>query len=209
VQRSTTCSKAFVVSYNTLPHPAYLPSFCPAQPYNFERIAYFVTECNCSLVKEWMAVMEQTHQLTLEPDWQARFRLDFDSASVTDDEMCHVLRIGSATLNYVADPHTAVAMAAAEKLGYKFTTESSAGQIIPMVIIATASPCKFKEAVTVALGQDGWNCWKEKNFPVRAQKTIQMKEVEPFLYPWTEGASLKDVQSLWRQMMLDIVSNNF
>jgi threonine synthase len=161
------------------------------------------------LVKEWMTVMEQTHQLTLEPDWQARFRLDFDSASVTDDEMCHALRTGSATLNYVADPHTAVAMAAAEKIGYKFTTDSSGGQMIPMVIIATASPCKFQEAVTVALGQDGWNSWHANNFPARAQKTIQMQEVEPYRYSWTDGASLKDVQSLWRQMMLDIVTNNF
>lgn len=153
--------------------------------------------------------MEQTHQLTLEPEWQKRFRLDFDSASITDDEMCHALLAGSEMLNYVADPHTAVAMAAAEKLGYSFLAEPSEGQMIPMVIIATASPCKFQEAVTVALGIDGWNSWKDMNFPTKALKTLQLPEVEPFHYSWIEGASLKDVQSRWRQMMLDIVDNSF
>lgn len=183
-------------------------AFWHVQPYNFERIAYYVTGCN-SLVKEWMTVMEQTHKLTLDPEWQTRFRLDFDSASVTDDEMCHALRRANATLNYVADPHTAVAMAAAERLGYAFLARSSVGQMIPMVILATASPCKFQEAVTVALGDDEWNSWREKNFPKRAQKTLQMQEVEPFHYPWIEGTSLEDVQSQWRQMMLDIVDSNF
>ncbi len=181
----------------------------PCQPYNFERIAYFVTGCDSSLVKQWMTVMETTQQLTLEPEWQARFRLDFDSASVTDDEMCDALRRGRETLNYVADPHTAVAMAAAEKLGYTFSAESSVGRMIPMVIIATASPCKFQEAVTIALGEGGWNCWKEKYFPTRALKTLQMQEVEPFHYHWIEGASLQEVQSQWRRKMLEIVNDNF
>lgn len=180
-----------------------------AQPYNFERIAYFVTGCNCNLIKEWMTVMEQTHQLTLETEWQKRFRLDFDSASITDDEMCHALLAGSEKLNYVADPHTAVAMAAAEKLGYSLLAEPPEGQMIPMVILATASPCKFQEAVTIALGIDGWNSWKDKNFPTKASKTLQLPEVEPFHYSWIEGESLNYVQSQWRQSMLNIIDNSF
>ena len=81
--------------------------------------------------------------------------------------------------------------------------------MILMVIIATASPCKFQEAVTIALGEGGWKRWKEKYFPTRALKTLQMQEVEPFHYRWIEGASLQEVQSQWRRKMLEIVNDNF
>eukprot|EP00579_Thalassiosira_antarctica_P006959 CAMPEP_0201880008 /NCGR_PEP_ID=MMETSP0902-20130614/10741_1 /ASSEMBLY_ACC=CAM_ASM_000551 /TAXON_ID=420261 /ORGANISM="Thalassiosira antarctica, Strain CCMP982" /LENGTH=507 /DNA_ID=CAMNT_0048407969 /DNA_START=66 /DNA_END=1589 /DNA_ORIENTATION=+ len=179
-------------------------------PYNFERIAFYITGGNHVLVKEWMLIMEQTQQLTLDTKWLARLKKDFRSARVTDDEMCSALRQAHATLSYVADPHTAVAMAAAEKLGYVFTTEtSSEEEMMPMAILATASPCKFQEAVTVALGEVGWKRWEEDSFPPRAQRTLQKEENEPYHYPQKEGSSLSEVQSEWRKMMIDIVNNNF
>ena len=104
-----------------------------------------------------MTAMERTHQLTLEKEWLERLQNDFCSARVTDDEMCSALRKVQSSLNYVADPHTAVAMAAAEMLGYDFTTEEEAqNKMKSMVLVATASPCKFQHAVEVALGEDGW-----------------------------------------------------
>ena len=180
------------------------------QPYNFERIAFYITGGNHDLVKEWMLIMEQTQQLTLDTKWLARLKKDFRSARVTDDEMCTALRQAHATLSYVADPHTAIAMAAAEKLGYVFTTETSPEEeMMPMAILATASPCKFQEVVTVALGEVGWKRWEEDSFPPRAQNTLQKEETEPYHYPQKEGSSLSEVQSEWRKMMIDIVNNNF
>ena len=179
------------------------------QPYNFERIAFYITGENHALIKEWMSAMEQTRQLTLVPTWLARLKKDFRSACVTDDEMCDALRKANTTLSYVADPHTAVAMAAAEKLGYAFMEETSAEETNPMVILSTASPCKFEAAVTVALGQDGWKAWKEHHFPVRAQITLQKKEKDFFHYSQIEGSSLKEVQSKWRKTMLNVVKDNF
>ncbi len=59
--------------------------------------------------------------------------------------MFHLHRSGSATVNYVADPHTAVAMAAAEKLGYyAFLVRSSVGKMIPIVILAAVYYANFK-----------------------------------------------------------------
>jgi threonine synthase len=184
-------------------------TLCIGQPYNFERIAFYTTGCNCALILEWMTVMERTQQLTLEKEWHERLKLDFCSARVTDDEMCKALRRVRARLNYIADPHTAVAMAAAMIIGYAFTEVSSAEEIMPVVILATASPCKFQEQMTVALGQDEWILWKEHHFPIRAHKTLQAKEIEPYYFPHTEDASLSEVQSKWRHMMLDIVKNHF
>jgi len=154
--------------------------------------------------------MEETQQLTLDGKWVSRLQMDFSSARVTDDEMCNALRQTSLALNYVADPHTAVAIAAAQKLGYAVTAKLSSGErAAPVVIIATASPCKFQRAVTVALGKDGWNHWEDNSFPVRAQKTLQKGEKEPFHYSSIEGASLADVQSSWKQLMLDIINKHF
>eukprot|EP00584_Thalassiosira_punctigera_P007741 CAMPEP_0172530904 /NCGR_PEP_ID=MMETSP1067-20121228/4506_1 /TAXON_ID=265564 ORGANISM="Thalassiosira punctigera, Strain Tpunct2005C2" /NCGR_SAMPLE_ID=MMETSP1067 /ASSEMBLY_ACC=CAM_ASM_000444 /LENGTH=456 /DNA_ID=CAMNT_0013315209 /DNA_START=17 /DNA_END=1384 /DNA_ORIENTATION=+ len=129
-------------------------------PYNFERIAFYVTGEKHGTIKEWMSTMEQSGQLTLNAQDLTRLKNDFRSARVTDDEMCSALRRAHAMLNYVADPHTAVAMAAAEKLGYAFHTENLlSGKSVEMVILATASPCKFQETVTVALGKEGWEQW--------------------------------------------------
>jgi len=136
--------------------------------------------------------MERTQQLTLETDWHERLKLDFCSARVTDDEMINALRRVHEKLNYVADPHTAVAMAAAMKVGHAFTEVLSAEEMMPVVILATASPCKFQEQMTT-----------------RAHKTLQTKEIEPHYFPRPEGASLSEVQSKWRRLMLDLVNDNF
>lgn len=62
--------------------------------------------------------------------------------------MCQTLLEVRDEYGYVADPHTAVALAAAKKLGYF-------GNGGLCAILATASPCKFEESVTAALGVDG------------------------------------------------------
>ena len=52
--------------------------------------------------------------------------------------------------------------------------------MIPMVLIATASPCKFQYAVEVALGKDGWKEWEE-NLAWEKQE-IKRRKAEGF-YP--------------------------
>lgn len=151
--------------------------------------------------------MEQTQQLTLEDKWLEKLQVDFLSARVTDDEMCNALRKVHDKLNYVADPHTSVAMAAAEMLGYDFIEGQPHNKM--MVLVATASPCKFQHAVEVALGEEGWRHWEETNFPARARKTLHLKENTPFHYPKIDGASMTELQSQWRKMMIDIVKSNF
>ena len=173
-------------------------------PYNFERIAYYVTGCNSVLIKGWMTEMESTQQLTIEKEWHEKLKLDFCSARVTDDQLCEALRLVSDKLDYVSDPHTAVAMSAALQLGYEFIEMSLEG-MMPVVIVATASPCKFQEQMTVALGVEGWKSWEANKFPAGACKILDANEVEPYYFPQIDGVLLSEVQSKWRQSMLDIV----
>jgi len=194
-------------------------------PYNFERILFYLSGGNESMVKAWMETMDETRQLSLDKQWLKRLQQDFRSASITDDEMCDALRdtYESSPENYLCDPHTAVAVAAAKKLGCLCINESSsrretqqadeltARQLRNVVIIATASPCKFEEAVTIALGKDSWAKWKSSFFPSRAQQTMELEEVKPFHYHWDHSryATLKEVQSVWTDKMMHIVKNNF
>ena len=157
-------------------------------------IAYYVTGCNCVLIKEWMTEMERTQQLTLEKEWHEILQLDFCSARVTDDELCEALRLVNERLDYVSDPHTAVAMAAALQTGHEFI-EISPQCMMPVVIVATASPCKFEEQMMVALGVKGWKTWEEKNFPALAYKILEATEIEPYYFPQIDGALLSEVQS--------------
>eukprot|EP00804_Cyclotella_cryptica_P019888 CCRYP_007810-RA/>CCRYP_007810-RA protein AED:0.30 eAED:0.30 QI:292/0.83/0.85/1/0.83/0.85/7/1028/486 len=177
-------------------------------PYNFERILFYLTNGNASLVKQWMETMEQTQMLRLNPSWHHKLQADFQSARITDDETCRALRQTLETYHYVVDPHTAVAIAAADRLGYSVFDERSENEN-PVVVLATASPCKFQEAVTAALGPDGWKQYRQTSFPSRAQQTLEMRENEPHHFCWIEGATLSEVQSDWRKKMLDIVDKHF
>ncbi|EED96516.1 threonine synthase [Thalassiosira pseudonana CCMP1335] len=180
-------------------------------PYNFERILYYLTRGNNTLVKQWMQTMEQTQQVTLDGKWLERLQTDFCSARITDDEMCSTLRRTFDEWGYVVDPHTAVALAATERLGYQLFKHQSPSSETKnhVVVLATASPCKFQEAVTVALGEKGWEVYIKNGFPSRARDTMDKDEMKPYHYTWREGATVKEVQSEWRLQMLEIVNDSF
>ncbi|MDP1569709.1 MAG: threonine synthase [Vicinamibacterales bacterium] len=63
----------------------------------------------------------------------------------TDDEVRGAIRDVWERYGYVCDPHTAI--------GYLGATEVAAGTTSPRLILATAHPAKFREAVEPALGR--------------------------------------------------------
>lgn len=161
-----------------------------------------------------METMDKTKKLTLDESWLNRLQQDFQSASISDQEMCNVLREVYDSCGYVADPHTAVAIAAAKELGYLQFDDGSNEMPTKrkrLAIIATASPCKFEEAVTIALGKEAWDGWKRNFFPSRALRTMEMDDMKPFHYRWDRSrhSTLEEVQSEWRDEMMNIVASNF
>ena len=153
--------------------------------------------------------MDKTKRLTLEEEWLKRLKHDFGSASISDDEMCKSIQETYECFdNYLCDPHTAVAVASAKKLGLYADTPTQSRRKV--VIIATASPCKFEEAVTLALGKESWNDWKSDFFPSRAQRTLELDEIKPFHYEWGgRHATLSEVQPKWKDEMMRIVIAHF
>ncbi len=108
---------------------------------NFERYLYFLFDGDAARVREFMA------------DFQSHGRAQLDgppadgvieSTAISNDQTADAIRDVHRATGYVADPHTAVGMAAAARFA----------ELRPMVCIATAEPAKFPEVVNQAVGQD-------------------------------------------------------
>jgi threonine synthase len=172
-------------------------------PYNFERLLFYLTDGNQELVKGWMAQVDSTSKMDLSAEWHERLQQEFGCERVTDDEMCATTRKVHKTYNYLVDPHTAVALCAAEKLGYQLDVERT--NTNPAAILATASPCKFQESVTVAIGQDAWAEYMENGFPESGKVVFERTERPPTIYKATAGSSLEADQMVWEKMALGII----
>lgn len=128
-------------------------------PYNMERILYYLTGEQTPLIRTWMETMDGTGQLSLPQPWLDKLQSIFGSCRVDDEAMCSALRRAYEQHGYLADPHSAVALAAAWKVG-------ADGSKVPLAVLATASPCKFQASVTAALGSERWEARIELGAPL-------------------------------------------
>jgi len=193
-------------------------------PYNFERLLFYLTDQNHDLVRSWMTIVDSQQKLELSTEWLARLQQDFESArAVTDDEVCEMVRHLIAEYDYWVCPNTAVAWCAAEQLGYYTrptespttsdeteTSDENGGKLdkaTPVAILSTASPCKFQEALVVAVGQDGWERYKSKHFPKAAQRVLDSEETPPVLYKAKTGATLQQTQEEWERLAREIIDD--
>ena len=168
-------------------------------PYNFERVLYYTLGRDPALIKAMMADVDQTGKLTLTPEQLGTLRLLFDSARVSDDATLHRLRAVCNETGYIACPHTAVALDAAAQLGCGAKDETRT-----VVVFSTASPCKFEESVTLAIGEAGWAKFRASaEFPESAkyEDTTEEQEKPALAYRALPGAdaasSLAASQSDW------------
>lgn len=157
-----------------------------------------------------MDMVDSTSKNDLTPEWLALFQRDFCSARITDEEMCTATRTVLADCDYVTDPHTAVAFAAALKFGYYCGAGNNydndpKSQIV--ALLSTASPCKFQKAVTEAVGEKGWNDYFESGFPVRAKAIMTRKEIPPIVYQAKRGGSLEESQADWEVQARSILAD--
>ena len=184
------------------------------KPYNFERLLYYLTDGNHGLVRDWMTMVDKTSKLDLDASWLDRLQQDFQSARVDDDLMCETMRRIQQRLGYLADPHTAVALSAAEQLGYSpFVVDGGGGKEEEekknptTAVLATASPCKFQHSVTTAIGTEGWREYVESGlFPTEAREILERDETVPIRYEFEEGKTLEEVQVGWEEKARQIVA---
>jgi threonine synthase len=112
---------------------------------NFERLLFDAYGRDAGAVRGLMASLAQSKSFAVEPEPLARIRAEFDAAAV--DEEATSSEIGGTwrEAGYLLDPHTAVGVRAARGALER-------DPATPMVVLGTAHPAKFPDAVERASG---------------------------------------------------------
>ena len=110
---------------------------------NFERLLFDAVGRDGETVRRLLGSLSQSGAFTLPEGALAAIRVEVAAGRASEDETAAVMRSMLAECSYLADPHTAVALAVAAR-----QERSSA----PMVTLSTAHPAKFPVAVEAATG---------------------------------------------------------
>lgn len=125
--------------------PTQSPSMDIQLSSNFERLLFEAYDRNASALRHLMAGLQQSQSFSIEPGPLQAIRNDFDAKSADEVETTQEIAQIFATSGYLADPHTAVGLSAARKIMQE--TKAS-----PLVVLGTAHPAKFPEAIFRAIG---------------------------------------------------------
>ena len=115
---------------------------------NLERLLYLLSGRNDAEVRGYMAALAKDGKYTVSPGLHRAIAAEFACGFADDAGAAETIRRTFEERRYLADPHTAVAIAVYE--AYKRST----GDLTPAVIASTASPFKFSRSVLKALGED-------------------------------------------------------
>ena len=111
---------------------------------NFERLLFDASGRDAAAVRGLMASLDQSGSFTIGARALANIREMFSAGRADEQETAATIRTLKREADYVADPHTAVAIAVAEKEPRDPAT--------PMIVLSTAHPAKFPDAVEKACG---------------------------------------------------------
>jgi threonine synthase len=111
---------------------------------NFERLLFDAYGRDAHAVRALMGSLAQSRRFTVSSHALQEMRALFTAVRADEQESAATIRAWKREADYCADPHTAVALAVAEKE----TRDPS----VPMVVLSTAHPAKFPDAVGAACG---------------------------------------------------------
>jgi threonine synthase len=111
---------------------------------NFERLLFEAYNRDAAAVRSAMASLAQSQRFTLSSRALSSIRALFTADRADEDEVAATIRTIKRETGSFIDPHTAVAVAVAEK--------ESRDPAVPMVVLSTAHAAKFPDAVEAACG---------------------------------------------------------
>src|SRR5471032_2554721 len=111
---------------------------------NFERLLFETCGRDAKAVANMMGSLAQSRHFTVPAPSLKAMRALFTADRASEQEVAATMRVWMREAGYCADPHTAVGLAVAEKE----TRDPS----VPMVVLSTAHPAKFPDAVKAACG---------------------------------------------------------
>lgn len=112
---------------------------------NFERLLFDLLDHDGAAVEDSMRRFRSEGRFAVTPEQLARARALFSAARVDEDETRATIASVFKESGYILDPHTAVGVAAARKVAIDPTDT--------VVVVGTAHPAKFPDAVAAAIGR--------------------------------------------------------
>ena len=111
---------------------------------NFERLLFEACRRDAGTVRRLMDQLKQSGRFVLPDAMLAAIREEFDAGRADETETAAAIRAAWREAGGLVDPHTAVALAVADR----DTSDSR----IPNIVLSTAHPAKFPDAVEAACG---------------------------------------------------------
>ncbi len=110
---------------------------------NFERLIYDLNSCDDVETKNIMKGIKEEGRYILSKEILKKINKDFLSASLNEDEILKVIREVYEKYKIILDPHSAIGFGA---LKHKINLDGN------NIVLATAHPCKFPEAIDKSIG---------------------------------------------------------
>ncbi len=107
---------------------------------NFERLLYDVKDCNSEVTKDVMGEIKN-NTYKIDKNDLDKIKKNFISEMLDENETVEMIKTINDEHQMVVDPHTAVGIGAARKLGLEKNC----------VVLSTAHPCKFPKAIEDAI----------------------------------------------------------
>jgi threonine synthase len=111
---------------------------------NFERLLFEACRRDAAQVRAAMASLAQSRRFSVSTPALGKIRELFSAGRADEDETAATIRTTLRETSHLVDPHTAVGLAVAEK--------ESRDPTMPMIVLGTAHPAKFPDAVAAACG---------------------------------------------------------
>jgi len=111
---------------------------------NFERLLFDAYGRDPAPVRALMGSLAQSRRFAVSAPALKTMRALFTADRADEEESAATMRAWMREAHYCADPHTAVALAVAEK--------ETRNPAVPMVVLSTAHPAKFPDVVEKACG---------------------------------------------------------
>nr|QDF41594.1 threonine synthase [Bradyrhizobium symbiodeficiens] len=112
---------------------------------NFERLLFEAGKRDAAGVRRLMEQLKQSGRFVLPDATLAAIREEFDAGRADETETAAAIRAAWREAGELVDPHTAVALAVADR----DTTDTR----VPSIVLSTAHPAKFPDTVEAACGQ--------------------------------------------------------
>ena len=112
---------------------------------NFERMLYEAHGRNPTAIRTLMAQLNQSKSFTISEEALTVLRKDFSGIAVHESAVDAEMKAVWERSSYLLDPHTAIGMVAGRQ-------ELNKDKATPMVVLGTAHPAKFPDAVEHATG---------------------------------------------------------